>query len=841
MAAAIRSGALGNIQSLFDEGTCTGLSDARLLERFVTRDDEVAFAAMVERHGDLVRNTCQAVLKDPDAAADAFQATFVLLFRKAGSIRGGDALGAWLHRVAYRTALQARSDAARRREVEKAARLEQADEPTGQDDLVAALHEEIERLPERFRRPVVLCYLEGMTRDQAADYLRCTEGTVRGRLAKGRELLRHRLERRGLTLAIPSATGATIPESLVATTVRAAAAGASGPVAALVAAISRGGILARLAAAVVVMAGVGIAVTALAFYSAPPGRLLRGGRIHPAVAPTARPAGAIGPPSSDDRSTMPVEGRILDLEGRPVAGATITVSRVQLPDGSNLDAWIDRARRMERAQGGLRDWKEPGGSSATSGPDGRFRIVGLPRDAVVTASIQGPGIEASEIHVVTRDVPTFRLPLLPGPQGPINIYYGARFDHLAAPTRPIVGIVRDQDTGAPIPGVRITGTAEIPRSGIPTPGIEATTDAQGRYRLVGLPVARGFRLFTEAPGEPYVDGGFLCEKVAPGAGPFTFDIALKRGVLVRGRLTDKATGRPLRGEVFYRAFGDNPHLDEYPDFKRGSRGEPLVIPDDGRFTIPALPGRGLIAARAFEEGYLHGIGAEAIKGLDRRMNAFTTYPNIVGDRVYNLYVEINPAQEAQEVTLELQADPGRTARGTILGPDGRPLLGGVEIHLLDVMQGPQQTPADSAKFEVRGISPGPYRLDFFHWGRKLAGSLVLSGDESGDLTVRLQPWGAVVGRVVDEEGKPMNDVTLRNTRRDRPDPGRGNLPGRAVVVDAEGRFRIERIVPGIKYDADGFSRRGPAGGPVLKGVQVGPGEVKDLGDIRLPTVRKSQG
>ena len=629
MAAAYRSGALGNIRSLFDEGTYTGLSDARLLERFVACGDESAFAALIDRHGSLVLNTCESVLKDPDSAADAFQATFVLLFRKAGSIRGGDALGAWLHRVAYRTALQVRSDAARRRKIEEVAGLARSAGSADRDDVGAALHEEIERLPERFRRPVVLCYLEGMTRDQAADYLRCTEGTVRGRLAKGRELLRHRLERRGLTLAIPSATGATIPESLVATTVRTAAAGASGPVAALAAATSRGGILARLAAAVVV-AGVGIAVTALAYDSAPPGRPLRGGRIRPAVAPTARPAAAIGPPSSDDRSTMPVEGRILDLEGRPVAGATIIVSRVQLPDGGNLDAWIDRARRMEKAQGGLREWKEPRGSSATSGPDGRFRIVGLPRDAVVTASIQGPGIEASEIHVVTRDMPTFRLPLLPGPQGPINIYYGARFDHLAAPTRPIVGTVRDQDTGGAIPGVRITGTSTDPRSGseqIPTPGIEATTDAQGHYRLDGLPVARGFRLFTEAPGQPYVDGGFLCEKVAPGAGPFTFDIALKRGVLVRGRLTDKATGRPLRGLVFYRAFGDNPHLDQYPNFKRGSRGAPLVIPDDGRFAIPALPGRGLISVRAAEEGYLHGVGAESIKGLDRRMNAFfSVYP-----------------------------------------------------------------------------------------------------------------------------------------------------------------------------------------------------------------------
>ena len=153
MATAFRSGTLGLIQHLYDAGTFTGLSDARLLERFVNRREEAAFAALVGRHGAMVLNTCRAVLKDPNAADDAFQATFVLLFRKGGSIRGCDALGGWLHRVAYRVAVQARSDAARRRDVEKAACASRAAETPALDDLGAVLHEEIERLPERFRLP----------------------------------------------------------------------------------------------------------------------------------------------------------------------------------------------------------------------------------------------------------------------------------------------------------------------------------------------------------------------------------------------------------------------------------------------------------------------------------------------------------------------------------------------------------------------------------------------------------------------------------------------------------------------------------------------------------------
>ncbi len=113
-------------------------------------------------------------------------------------------------------------------------------------------------------------------------------------------------------------------------------------------------------------------------------------------------------------------------------------------------------------------------------------------------------------------MPTIRVkdPMLA--DGPMIVYYGARFDHVAAPTRPIVGTVRDKDTGAPIPGVQITGMPNIPNSLIPTPGVEATTDTQGRYQVNGLPAARGFKLFTEAPaGQPYVNCGFVSPEASP--------------------------------------------------------------------------------------------------------------------------------------------------------------------------------------------------------------------------------------------------------------------------------------------------------------------------------------
>jgi RNA polymerase sigma factor (sigma-70 family) len=867
-----RSGTLGLIRDLFETGTCTGLSDARLLERFVTHRDEAAFAAMVARYGALVLNTCRAVLKDPNAADDAFQATFVLLFRKARSIRGRDALGAWLHRVAYRTALRARAAAARRLDVEKAAGALRVAETRAPDDSAVVLHEEIERLPDRFRLPVVLCDLDGMTRDQAADYLGCTEGSVRGRLAKGRELLRRRLIRRGMTHAVPLVVPAGLPESLVATTLRAAAGEVSGSIATLVKAASRGWLLGRISAAAVAVLTLGTAAALcgaglLAPEEAPP---TAGPSVAqtPATAPKTEPSppAAAGPKAPQAKAAAPkngpplVEGRILDLEGRPIAGATVRVKYVQSPPNGKLDAWIDEVKRLGKQPFGLPLVAMPGqGSSgpslaqsflanlglgrkspsfsATTGPDGRFRLEGLPRDGIATASITGPGIETSEVYILTRDLPTIRVkdPMIAN--GPMIVYYGTRFDHVAATTQPIVGIVRDKDTGAPIPGVHITGMPNIPHNMIATPGVEATTDAQGHYQVNGLSISRGFKLFTEVPaGQPYVNGGFVSPAGEPKPGPFTFDITLKRGVLVRGRLTDKATGKPLHGSVSYHAFQDNRHIDEFPNFKRESQETRILITGpDGRFTIPALPGRGLISARAPEEGYLHGLGADAIKGFDRRMGAFATCPFYCATSDKHVFAEINPAPGTKEITIELQADPGQTVRGTIVGPDGQPIVGGVEIRTLDVFQGPQPIPRNSSTFEVKGLPSGRYRLDFFHPTRKLAGSLHLKGDETGKLTVKLQPWGTVIGRVVDEEGKPRTDVEIFSTIRERPDPESGDLEEKPTV-DAKGRFRIKGLVPGVKYDALGHSPN-RASGPILKGVLVGPGEVKDLGDIKLPNTK----
>jgi serpin B len=180
-----------------------GPTDGQLLERYAAQRDEAAFEMLLHRHGRMVWNVCHRVLANSSDADDAFQATFLVLVRKARSIAKRDSVGSWLHGVAYRIALDARAGAARRRTHEsRRATPVSAEPPTDSvwSDVRQVLDEELGRLPEKYRAPLVLCYLEGKTNDEAAGLLGWTRGTIAGRLARARDLLRTRLTRRGLTL-----------------------------------------------------------------------------------------------------------------------------------------------------------------------------------------------------------------------------------------------------------------------------------------------------------------------------------------------------------------------------------------------------------------------------------------------------------------------------------------------------------------------------------------------------------------------------------------------------------------------------------------------------------------
>src|SRR5262245_12293223 len=196
-----RSGVIQHLRRTVLLRDGVGLTAGQLLEDYLSRREEAALAVLVRRHGPMVWRVCRRVLRNYHDAEDAFQATFLVLVRKAASIVPRKMVANWLYGVAHQTALKARATAARRRGRER--QMADLPEPAGTEqklwrDLQTLLDEELSRLPDKYRAVIVLCDLEGKTRKDAARQLGCPEGTVAGQLARARAMLAKRLARHGL-------------------------------------------------------------------------------------------------------------------------------------------------------------------------------------------------------------------------------------------------------------------------------------------------------------------------------------------------------------------------------------------------------------------------------------------------------------------------------------------------------------------------------------------------------------------------------------------------------------------------------------------------------------------
>lgn len=378
------------LETLWSVGWVGDLEDDALLARYDARRDgpaEAAFRVLVERHGPMVLRTCRQILGDDHDAQDAAQAVFLILARKAGSLRGRDSVAPWLHGVARRVASRARKrTSARRVNEERAARVaaaQRGEAVVPADPAVdwEVVHREVDRLPEKYRTPVVLCYLEGRTYEDAARRIGCPVGTVRVRLSRARDRLRDRLRRRGYgptavastlapgpsagpgTLGRPSpvrGAGApveTLSVAWVEATVRAArtfasgGASASGPVSAAVLSLSQGVIRSMLMSKLttwalglltlgVVAAGAGARVGQEAGLSKPEGP------AHPvAVREEPGDAGAKGAEAADEAGAH-LSRRITDAARRRLESQLRDYEKGRI----TLDRFIEASRQVALAE-----------------------------------------------------------------------------------------------------------------------------------------------------------------------------------------------------------------------------------------------------------------------------------------------------------------------------------------------------------------------------------------------------------------------------------------------------------------------------------------------------------
>jgi RNA polymerase sigma factor (sigma-70 family) len=953
MTTAPTHGALRCLRRLAERPAADRLSDRELLHRFHTDRDEAAFAALVRRHGPMVLGVCRRLLGDLHAAEDACQATFLALLRQAGR-PWQPSVGAWLHTVARRTALRARRVAARRPFLSPAGRQE--GEPLAEltaRELTAALDEELARLPERLRAPLVLCYLQGRTRDEAAGQLGWSFGTLKRRLECGRRLLRDRLDRRGL--ALPAALTAAlvgVPDGLsaglAAAIRRAASAGGSGARVAsgrlavvLGAALSAGLAVAlggspdrpgparptdppaaaptdpaperaSVAGRVLDPDGKPVAGAALylirftgwvepsspqrvattdgagrfTFAAALPEGARVGGRLV-ALAQGFAPDWADVEPGRGDLTLklapdLPVRGRLIDLEGRPVAGATVGVRSVSATPDGDLTGALNAFRLNPEWVGASLTKRLPPMSplvpaAVKTDADGRFELRGIGRGRVVELRFEADAIESVSVHAVADPgfdpkavTPTaaekgMMSQRLPGYRPAV---YGPDFTHAARPGQAVTGTVLDSATGSPIAGARVVGTAG-PRYFTGevswTDSVSATTDAAGRFRLAGLPKAQCRTLHVEPGDAPYLDALVEVGDVA-GLSAARVEVKLTRCVVVTGRVTDKQTGRPVKAEVHYRGLEGNLAPKQIPGaslYVRGMFGgaHPSGViantTDDGRFTLRALPGPGVILVRADPlrdptAHYTSARIAEADRKLlpQRRTGGVRTIgPSMAADeegfrcldvflaaRWENGYALIDPPADARAVTADVRLDPGRTVTGRVVGPDGQPVEGAKASGVVAVNER-RPTTFRGGTFTAFALDPArPRQMYFVHEGRKLTGTVRLTGEEK-EPVVTMRPWAAAAGRVVNDDGTPAAGirVTFQATDYDAHQLIGHNLYQYrlAATTDRDGRFRLEGLFPDVPVTVHA-SAPGFAFGAGSSAFTPAAGETKDLGEIRLP-------
>jgi RNA polymerase sigma factor (sigma-70 family) len=945
-----------HIRELVSADARVNLPDTELLGRFTAARDEAAFAALVRRHGGLVLGVCRRVLGNHADAEDAFQATFLVLARKAASIARQAALPSWLYQVAYRVAVKAKAQAATRQKHECRAEERTAADPlaeiTGRE-LLGVLDEELQALGERQRAPLLLCYLQGHTCDEAARRLGCSARTLKRWLDQGRRCLARRLARRGLTLpAALLATGlseaaraAEVPARLATASAQAAlritsqldpatgVAPVSAAAVALAESVSRGAPALKLYSAALVflfagMLAVGAGTLAGVAGSEAAQRPPAGGPREQVAAaapfspllPMAWPGKGVPAPTPgkpDRPGGVTVSARVLNADGKPLAKAAVALVGFigDTHRGGDLNA--ENARVLAQGQtdpeGRLR-LAAPGASlqevkgfyvlarapghalglerlkpgqatfevSLSLKPERvvRGRLVdlqGQPADGVTvsvgwvgrlknglsegmssTKAVRSLAVwpetvrtDAQGRFVVRGLAPTGTASLVveDARYAPQAMYFdGKEFDkeinRSLAPAQLIEGRVLQADTGKPVPHALLTVYSSDQELGSYA-GLGGKADAEGRFRL-NPNAGKWFTVSAHAPeGEPYLA---LEQRFKWPAGKVSkqLDLKLPRGVLVRGKITEADSGKPVkRAAVQYYPLSE---ADSRPPkgLISGWQGTE-VSKADGAFHIPVLPGKGYLLIIGPDGRYIH----EEIGN----MVLFNGRPG--GTRYYpDALVKLDLPKETRGKDVAVTLRRGVSVKGRLVGPGGEPVGKALMICRLHVtaLSPFWRFPVEvrDGQFELHGLDPEKScPVAFLEPEKRWGTTMQLSGKHAGkEVTVKLQPCGQAVARFLDAQGKPQADhrpmldivVTPGAHRYDFKAAEKGQLAAdqdflanidrhnywKGPVTDAEGRCTFPALIPGVTYR---FSTYRKGMHTVARDFTVEAGKTFDAGDI----------
>jgi RNA polymerase sigma factor (sigma-70 family) len=917
----------------------SGLTDRELLLRFVEKDDQAAFTALVNRHSGMLLGVCRRALPTVQDAEDACQATFLLLARKANAGRWQPSVANWLYATARKVARNALVAAQRRARREAKAGVREVVEPIDRmsgRELLAALDTELENLPSSYREPLVLCYLEGLTHDEAAARLAISATTLKVRIHRGRKRLHEALTKGGITLgagllavAATSPAGGSPPR--LAQSVLAAASGKPSPaVAALAEGVAVNGLfprmkLAALAAVGAVVIGLGFAVLSpiaaeppkpAAPKADPPakpndrpnpeakertitGRVLAAdgepivaelfvnwieGKRQPLGKTKADgtfavtvPVGRLGwlATRADEHGIefvgvraenltditlqlpkeQPIRGRVIDPEGKPLAGVRVTADSLTCYDNNShekhLKKWADEFYAHGIPPGGDRgmwfrsdrpgDRERESPTFTTTDADGKFELGGVGADQQVGLTLRGNGLALTHVSVMNRhgfdpkpyiEAAGEAAKLVPGRRGRYSQLYGPTPLLIVERGKVVRGTATALDTGKPLAGmlVFVQFGEQLAHPSI----FEGVTGNDGRFEVHGVRKHDGYSVECRPDaGTGYFSGLARVEDTA-GYEPITVDLKCARGVIVTGTLRDKATGKPLSGRVWRTEVPGNPFAKDYP--AHTLKDEVKV---EGTFRFVTIPGPVLVGAGTYKgkDGQVY----RKVKPDPKCLGEFRS----VADASW--YKVIEAKESDREIKLDIELEPAPQMAVKVVDAGGKPVTGAhaTGITHLDYNR-PVHHPGTDTLTVFNLESNEERLLAVLHVNRKLVGTRVVKADEK-DPVVQLGPGGTVTGRIVGADGKPIAGmkVKLYFTSREvgevsdlltTEEDVSLHMPRRQTLTDANGEFRIDTLFPGCEFRLTfmkGNKFYGPDYGKAARHTIASHGDTLKLGDLRL--------
>lgn len=552
-----------------------------------------------------------------------------------------------------------------------------------------------------------------------------------------------------------------------------------------------------------------------------------------------------------------VEGRVLSTEGKPLPGVSVSAQGVYLPaTGKNLDAFLS-AWKQEHERANVHTPRriyvplEKVLGIRKTDQRGRFLIRGLPREAVVNVVLSGDQMAQMSFNVVTRSnfdpVPCNKAAQnrrLPGQLPHLTLLYGPKAELVASPMREIVGTVKESGTGKPLAGIQVWASA-----GNGT--VLAKTDAKGRYHLKGLPRLNEHLVHVNPPaGSEYLMSG---KRIHPegATGPLKADLVLAKGVVLKGKVVDKATGKGVECGLRFIPLPDNKYFDK-PGYD-SYRTERLMrrTEANGSFRLVVMPGSGILVGQVSYQLKLPGLKLNPYRLAKLTPSDFKKLKATADDegrayfstaggsieflRLQHTYKILNLRPEAGEVNHRLTVDQGKKVPVEILDDHGKPLSGAMVAGLTESWPMVHRLP--TAKGYIYALDPKePRRVLFYHPEKKLAQTHVLRGDEKGAIQVRLEPSASMKGMLTDQEGEPLVDAEVRVYSRN--EIGRElyrqlRLNRAPARTDAKGQFRVEGLIPNMKIGVSiRKGRESRVGVPRIGLRTIGSGETEDLGTVK---------